>query len=287
MENATALKTVCLPHHPKFMSNNNIQTTPLLPPLNTNKDTKQIQMPCPNKKNASVYLSSQNGDTCPSDNSLTSKKQIIKSNIKFSFSQNEEEAQQTSNNNCVYNVHPPSRTNRVIVNTSKWIFSSIDLEHACQLQMIDELIHASSSSSSSLCNNTNNAKDSNHHTKKLQLCKTHVKIKISSYKMQDIKKAMYEDTKFVTYEYVLHKLKEKQLKCFYCHNSVYVLYERVRDPKQWTIERIDNHYGHNVDNVEIACLTCNIRRNTIYIERYVDTKNICNGVVKLLGSDCL
>ena len=95
---------------------------------------------------------------------------------------------------------------------------------------------------------------------------------------------MYDESRFITYEYILQKLKET-MECFYCHHPVFVLYERVRDPTQWTVERVDNHFGHNIGNVEIACLGCNIRRNTMYIERYVDTKNICQGVVvKMPGS---
>ena len=50
--------------------------------------------------------------------------------------------------------------------------------------------------------------------------------------------------------------------------------------KQWTLERIDNGMGHNKDNVEIACLLCNLRRRTMYHERYVFTKQMMN-VVKI------
>ena len=55
-----------------------------------------------------------------------------------------------------------------------------------------------------------------------------------------------------------------------------MIYEEVRDPKQWTLERIDNTRGHNSDNVEIACLTCNLRRRTMYHERYILTKQMCH-----------
>ena len=55
---------------------------------------------------------------------------------------------------------------------------------------------------------------------------------------------------------------------------VNVLYKNVREPLQWTLERIDNDYGHNHDNVTIACLECNLRRRTMYHERYVFTKQL-------------
>jgi len=55
---------------------------------------------------------------------------------------------------------------------------------------------------------------------------------------------------------------------------VHILYENVREPLQWTLERIDNDFGHNKNNVEIACLNCNLRRRTMYHERYLFTKEL-------------
>jgi len=104
--------------------------------------------------------------------------------------------------------------------------------------------------------------------------------KVSSYKMQDIQKHKYDDDKFVDLNFVIQLLHEKSLKCFYCRESVYLFYNFVRENKQWTLERIDNGMGHNKDNVEIACLLCNLRRRTMYHERYVFTKQMMN-VVKL------
>ena len=104
--------------------------------------------------------------------------------------------------------------------------------------------------------------------------------KVSSYKMQDIQKHKYDDEKFVDLDFVIQLLYEKCLKCFYCRESVYLFYNFVRENKQWTLERIDNGMGHNKDNVEIACLLCNLRRRTMYHERYVFTKQMMN-VIKL------
>lgn len=120
-----------------------------------------------------------------------------------------------------------------------------------------------------------------------QLCLTEVQeeirrqinYKINSYKGQDVKKGLFLETDFVHYEYVLNLLIEKQLKCFYCLEDVLLLYNYVRENKQWTLERIDNKIGHNRGNVEIACLLCNLRRRTMYHERYVFTKQLC--VVKM------
>jgi hypothetical protein len=98
--------------------------------------------------------------------------------------------------------------------------------------------------------------------------------KISSYKSQDIEKGIFDPEKFINLEAVIQKIVDSGLKCFYCRESMRLLYEYVREPKQWTVERLDNKRGHNCDNIEIACLTCNLRRRTMYHERYIFTKQV-------------
>lgn len=98
--------------------------------------------------------------------------------------------------------------------------------------------------------------------------------KISSYKMQDIQKNKYDEDKFVDFYFVVSMLLEKELRCYYCKESVFLFYNFVRENKQWTLERIDNDQGHNKDNVEIACLLCNLRRRTMYHERFLFTKQL-------------
>jgi hypothetical protein len=75
-------------------------------------------------------------------------------------------------------------------------------------------------------------------------------------------------------------LQTSRLCCFYCKEPAQLVYETVRDPKQWSLERIDNSFGHNAGNVEIACLACNVRRRTIYHERYLATKQMAH-IVKV------
>jgi uncharacterized protein YijF (DUF1287 family) len=99
-----------------------------------------------------------------------------------------------------------------------------------------------------------------------------IAIKLSSYRSQDLHKGIFNSDKFVTLDSVVHALQESFLLCFYCRLPVQFFYEFRNDPRQWTLERIDNSMGHNVDNVEIACLECNIRRRTMYHERYSMTK---------------
>jgi hypothetical protein len=104
--------------------------------------------------------------------------------------------------------------------------------------------------------------------------------KISGYKSQDMKKNLYDESKFVKFEDVLRLMANKKMMCFYCQKQALLFYEHVRDNYQWTLDRIDNKMGHNTDNVEIACLNCNLRRRTMYHERYVFTKQMC--VVKMI-----
>ena len=47
-----------------------------------------------------------------------------------------------------------------------------------------------------------------------------------------------------------------------CKKLCKILFNDVREPSQWTLERIDNSIGHTTDNVEICCYKCNIKRGT-------------------------
>lgn len=96
--------------------------------------------------------------------------------------------------------------------------------------------------------------------------------KIAGYKAQDVAKGLYDCDKIVHLADVVKQLWDAKMTCFYCKKHVYVLYEIVREVQQWTLDRIDNSLGHNRDNVMIACLECNLRRRTMYHERFAFTK---------------
>lgn len=100
-----------------------------------------------------------------------------------------------------------------------------------------------------------------------------IKRKINGYYYQDeLKYKLSND--FVDLSNVLQKLLDCNMECYYCKKKVKILYEYVREEDQWTLERIDNQDGHNNSNVEIACLSCNLRRRTMYHERYIFTKQM-------------
>ena len=98
--------------------------------------------------------------------------------------------------------------------------------------------------------------------------------KRSSYMSQDKKKKLYDENKFILLDEIIDKIIACDFKCFYCKKEVFILYENIREPLQWSLERINNAEGHNESNVEISCLHCNLHRKTMHYERYKFTKEM-------------
>ena len=101
-----------------------------------------------------------------------------------------------------------------------------------------------------------------------------IRSKLNGYKHQDLTKNMYSENQFVDLEYVISLLSDCSLSCHYCRQPTKLLYDKVRDPAQWTLDRIDNSQGHNRENVAIACLSCNLSRKTMYDGRFIFTKQL-------------
>ena len=92
-----------------------------------------------------------------------------------------------------------------------------------------------------------------------KLCESEIKNKLNSYKHQDIgKKRCIEN--IINYDEIIEKLVSSKLKCFYCRENMKILFQNVREPLQWTLDRLNNYYAHNNDNVVICCLKCNLER---------------------------
>jgi len=102
----------------------------------------------------------------------------------------------------------------------------------------------------------------------------HLKAKQAGYKSQDVAKGWFNESQFVRIEDIVDLLLTSRLSCFYCGCWTTLFYEYVRDSKQWSLERLSNEQGHNRDNVVLACLECNMRRRTMYYERYIATKQL-------------
>lgn len=99
--------------------------------------------------------------------------------------------------------------------------------------------------------------------------------KINSYKHQDIEKNMFEQEKLIDMNTILLSLYEINIKCYYCYCEMLVLYKNVREPTQWTVDRIDNKKGHNKDNFILSCLSCNLKRRCRSKEDFLFTKQLC------------
>jgi len=141
------------------------------------------------------------------------------------------------------------RSKRVITNTDHWKFSQEDLGYQNQCKMLNDITQ-------------------------YPVVLQQLRNKLYGYRTQDIDKRIFEITEFIDLSGVLQKLENCKMNCFYCREPVKLLYEYVREPKQWTLDRMDNKKGHNTDNVEIACLSCNLRRKTMHHERYLFTKQM-------------
>lgn len=146
---------------------------------------------------------------------------------------------------------------RIITTNDKWIFDENELAPDKQLEHVRELYN----------NKIINEKSCN-------FIKQQIQQKLSSYRSQDLKKKKYDNEKIINNNEVLELMLNSENLCFYCKEKIYVLYENVREPKQWTLERIDNEFGHNKDNVVVSCLSCNLKRRTMYYERFLFTKQM-------------
>ena len=167
-----------------------------------------------------------------------------------------------TNNHVNRELKQPKKYNkRMVTNEKRWISIENDYVIKNQIEYIDEILYKT----------INNIETFN---KMESLIVSEINHKITGYKSQDIKKQLYDPTNFIKIETVLNKMKDVGLQCFYCKEPVLILYEIVREPKQWTLERIDNSFGHNSNNVEIACLHCNLHRRTMYHERFIFTKQL-------------
>lgn len=109
----------------------------------------------------------------------------------------------------------------------------------------------------------------------------HVVEKLGNYRHQDQIKHGWNPDQFATLAYTLHLLAQCGLTCHYCSACVYVLYQKVLESKQWTLDRVDNTRGHNRDNVVVACLECNLKRRRTNKEAFLFTKTKAMSVLKL------
>ena len=87
-----------------------------------------------------------------------------------------------------------------------------------------------------------------------------LKNKINGYKNQDKKRNILNEEKLIKLDELVEKLLISKLKCYYCKSKCLLMYNNVREKKQWTLDRLDNDIGHYNDNVVISCLECNLKK---------------------------
>ena len=97
--------------------------------------------------------------------------------------------------------------------------------------------------------------------------------KLSGYKQQDIKKRR-DGTSNISFDETIEKMIASQLTCYYCRRPVFVIYDDVRQEDQWSLERINNDIPHRCENVEIACLKCNLKRRLMCNKQFKDSKQM-------------
>jgi hypothetical protein len=108
----------------------------------------------------------------------------------------------------------------------------------------------------------------------IKTIKNQISNKLSNYKQQDILKKVFDKDKIIKMEEVIEKLKTSNLKCYYCNESIYLLYKIVREMKQWSLDRLNNDIGHTCENVIISCLDCNLKRRNKNSKSFLFTKQL-------------
>jgi hypothetical protein len=107
-----------------------------------------------------------------------------------------------------------------------------------------------------------------------------IKKKLGSYKAQDKQKNKYDKEQIISYNDIIKKLYDCELKCFYCDQYTVILFNKKREAIQWTLERLDNNIGHYDSNTCISCLKCNLQRRTDNYEYFKMGKQFKINIIK-------
>ena len=186
---------------------------------------------------------------------------ILKDNVKLEDNPKKISITGTNNKYHMKKLITEHNTNKVVkkrVTTEKWTFDKEHFDYSNQLQMIIDI-----------SNNNFNYMD-----EVTKIAIQEINKKISGYKQQDKIKKTLDEEHFLTFESVISKMLECELKCRYCKSEMNVLYDISREMKQWSVDRIDNDQGHNIENFHLACLDCNLKRRRRTDEKFLFTKQL-------------
>ena len=142
-------------------------------------------------------------------------------------------------------------------------FDETQYDHLKQLALIREIAAANEYELAGAAND-----------KMQSLLKSELNHKIQGYKGQDLKKEIHNMETLINLQDVLLKLDESNLTCYYCSKPILVLYKNVREPLQWTLDRLDNALSHTKDNTCISCLKCNLQRRVMDVDKFTFTKKL-------------
>ena len=150
---------------------------------------------------------------------------------------------------------------REITNSIEWIEIENKYTHQEQINILNDFFN-------------NSLQDKN----LKNIIQKEINKKISGYKNQDKLKNLYDESKFIKKKDALQLLYDSKLICYYCKEDMRLFYDTVRDNKQWSFDRLENEEGHNLNNLVVSCLSCNLSRKTLYHERFLFTKQL--GTIK-------
>jgi hypothetical protein len=165
------------------------------------------------------------------------------------------------------------KEDKMRIQTHTWEIDDGDLSHDIQTTILNYIcIH---SHDDDIYNCENNDEFFRFiESKYINIFINNLKNKISSYKQQDILKKRFNKDNFTNFDNVVNLLNDSCLKCHYCKKEIFILYKRVKEMSQWTLDRIDNNLGHNIDNLVISCLKCNLKRRRINKNSFLIAKNM-------------
>jgi hypothetical protein len=98
--------------------------------------------------------------------------------------------------------------------------------------------------------------------------------KLRGYQYQDIQKKRLDREKLISLNECIELLLKQRLRCAYCSHEVFVIYQYIREPFQWSLDRINNEEGHNRENCVVGCLKCNLQRRRINDKKFMFTKKM-------------
>ena len=174
-------------------------------------------------------------------------------------------------------IIPTTKEKKKRVETNTWGLNDNELAFDTQLHILNKLLEKPEPivrPTVELGVGTTVESEEKEKEKYSKLIISHIKTKLQSYKQQDILKKIYNESEFINLGQAILLLQETQMKCHYCSCETYLLYEIVREMKQWSLDRINNDVGHNANNLVMACLECNLKRRRTNKDSFMFTKNL-------------